>query len=836
MFMGKVNAGVLSSGFSPQVECQFVRDTSSNFIGAPLTNQDIQPPLGCQDCTNLQYCSDFKQPNQLEPLSSIGLDLDKIYRITGDGDTSYIDNFNETPPLSSEFKPPLGCQASILPDIEDILTPNTGWITYDPVVFDGAGDIISNVTDQGFKGVSFLDTDCLPCRSSAITLSGKCGTYLFRIKFKKRLLTGRDILDTIKSSIKNKFISVKINGVNVKDYQTNKILLSKNTSIVITPLGVGGSRFSISNKQPSAASVIDSDFEDNPMPDPPPLKLRSDNLGHVSKHNFGVTTDITASSFGYGDTLDIPANPITLSGDLVPQTESLVGGRLHVSGYFLDSTALLSYVQLILPDAFCGFAVGGTRVVYPTYLLCAELEPVALGVGGKKKVKPGVGTKTNTRGNGNVVIKGKGDYKSVVKQVTANLKPAVKKALMAGGRALGTSIHPMLGDTGSRIAAKLSKLIGSGDYSSGDAMSNEPPVLNSLFPDKSSLGNAYAQFGNQADATVVMHRSLVQDITSGPVAGLFSNTVIPVNAGLAVFDPFCSSIAQNFEIYKFAGLCFTYISSCSEYITGTALGTVIMAMEYNSASAPFTNKTQMENSDFAISCRLDHDMVYGVECKNQPMDGYLVRNSNLSLPAPLTDMGLFQIAVAPSTTVPINTVLGELWVSYHVLLRRPKLTPARFGYAHFRFTYAVVTTSAVYSFGTLNPIYSPIIYGSLTNCYVNTPNSNVIFFPYAEVGDTYLVTMVWYFPGVVTLTSYGSVILSNLAGMTAYNNNSTYYTNCTGTFGNYVTFTAMVTVNSIATIPSFGFSGITATNSSAGVVNMDLIVTDLGNGFNLSTL
>jgi hypothetical protein len=717
-----------------------------------------------------------------------------------------------------------------------LLTPIQQWVSYDPVIFDDSGDVILGVADQGFKGVSYLENCHLTGHSSSITLNGKCGSYLFRIKFKKRMLTGKDILDTIKNCIKNKFISVKINGVNVKDYQTNKILLSKNTSIVITPLGVGGSRFSVGVKASPTANVVDSDFEDNYSPEPSLPKLRSDNVGHISKHNFGVTTDVIASSFGYGTTLDIPANPVIISGDLVPQTESLLGGRLYVSGYFSDAETLLSYVQIILPDAFCGFAISGNRLVYPTYLLSAELEPVALGVGGKKKGKPGIATNANTRGNGRATIKGKGDYKSVVKQVTSNLKPIVKNALLSGGRALGTSIHPMLGDTGSRIAAKLSKLIGSGDYSTGDAMSNEPPVLNSLFPNKSSLGNAYAQFGNQADATVVMHRSLVQDITSGPVAGLFSNTIIPVNAGLAVFDPFCSSIAQNFEIYKFAGLVFTFISSCSEYITGTALGTLVMAMEYNAASSPFTNKTQMENSDFAISCRLDHNMVYGVECNNQPMDGYLVRNSNLSLPAPLTDMGLFQIAVAPSTTVPINTVLGELWVSYHVLLRRPKLTPARFGYAHFRFTFPVILASAVYSFGTLNPIYSPIIYGSLTNCYVNTPNSNVLFFPYAEVGDTYSVNMVWYFPGVATVTSYGSIILSNLTGMTAYNQNSTYFTNCTGTFGNYVTFTAMVTVTSIATIPSFGFSGITATNSNTGTVNMDLIVTDLGNGFNLSTL
>lgn len=83
----------------------------------------------------------------------------------------------------------------------------------------------------------------------------------------------------------------------------------------------------------------------------------------------------------------------------------------------------------------------------------------------------------------------------------------------------------------------------------------------------------------------VKHREYVADIV-GTLA--FTDSVLPINPGLAPLFPWLSQIAQNFESYLFHELCF-------EYETQTATsngGKVILSVDYDASDAPPTSKTQ----------------------------------------------------------------------------------------------------------------------------------------------------------------------------------------------------------------------------------------------------
>lgn len=240
---------------------------------------------------------------------------------------------------------------------------------------------------------------------------------------------------------------------------------------------------------------------------------------------------------------------------------------------------------------------------------------------------------------------------------------------MASGSSIGTATGIPGGMLfGREIGRKLSKLVGSGDYTSNMA-ANDLIKPNGLLPSASFADS-------NGDYVRIRRREFLQDITTSAVAGAFVNYPFSINAGLHATFPFLNQVASNYEEYCFDGLVFEFISSASPYVAGSALGTVIASMEYNSAMPPFTTKFTMENSAHAISARMDRSLMYGVECSkgSNVQNCYYVRSGASTLPLTTTDLGTFQLALAPSTSVPANTVVGELWVTYDVVLKRPYIS------------------------------------------------------------------------------------------------------------------------------------------------------------------
>jgi len=405
---------------------------------------------------------------------------------------------------------------------------------------------------------------------------------------------------------------------------------------------------------------------------------------------------------------------------------------------------------------------------------------------------------------------------------------AVRQALgMAGGAAGGLLDKALGGSTsmgataGRALAARFSRLIGSGDY----ATNLSDVGSNSLV--RYSGASEYASFADSKTSVRLRHREYLQDVFAGG-SSTFSNTTFSINPGLSNTFPFLAQIAGNFEEYHMHGLVFEFVSTTSPYNSSAAMGSVIMAMEYNASSPPYTSKPQMENSDFAVSARPDKSLIYGVECANNASNNYYIRSGSTALPLTTTDLGLFNIATL--TPIPAGTTLGELWVSYDVELFRPHISPDRAGYAHW----SMYTTNPTVIGTILNAASSPGPIAPATVAGVRTGTatdftlgaalaSPTVILNNADVGDTFMLMIDWKVPSVLVnsfaVTTTGLALLVPFDGYTS-NAAVTSATNGSTSIGYY-------TVTSNATPPTITVTSGVLTN---GTGSLDIVLVDLGNG------
>lgn len=241
-------------------------------------------------------------------------------------------------------------------------------------------------------------------------------------------------------------------------------------------------------------------------------------------------------------------------------------------------------------------------------------------------------------------------------------KPGYAPGLLGDvGGAAGAWLGPGFSKLGRKAGDWLGKITGMGDYEVNDntLLSNSgPPMFQS----------------NLNGSIEICKREFITDI-SGSV-DFMNGLQIPINPGLFSSFPFLSSLAANFEQYELLGMVFEFKSTSANALnsTNTALGTVIMATNYDTLDPIFVNKQQMEAYEFANSTAPSQSMLHPIEC--DPRLNALARQYVRTGAVPVGgdprfyDLGLFQLA---TSGMQASSVIGELWVSYHVRLHKPKL-------------------------------------------------------------------------------------------------------------------------------------------------------------------
>jgi hypothetical protein len=239
--------------------------------------------------------------------------------------------------------------------------------------------------------------------------------------------------------------------------------------------------------------------------------------------------------------------------------------------------------------------------------------------------------------------------------------PFSNAGALVGARAGQMFNMPMLKGVGKWLGSGIGSIFGSGDYQLAGAV----PQYNVL-----ANGAQIPKFSSTHATNIVCHREYLGDIM-GTVA--FNNTSYPLNPGMADTFPWLSSIADNYQEYKFHGVIFEFRPLITDFVTGGAPGVVVMATNYNADLPVYTTKQIMENSEYAVSVKPTNALIHGVECSPVQTDPNIkyVRNGALASGQDLKnyDWGNFQFATQSN---PVQN-LGELWVSYCVEFYKPVL-------------------------------------------------------------------------------------------------------------------------------------------------------------------
>ena len=198
-------------------------------------------------------------------------------------------------------------------------------------------------------------------------------------------------------------------------------------------------------------------------------------------------------------------------------------------------------------------------------------------------------------------------------------------------------------------------------------------------------------------AVTVSHREFITDITvESSKFLLYPTNGYSLNPGQSNTFPWLSNIAGNFTSYKCHGGSFTFVSTYGNAVgassatspANAALGSVSMAIQYDTVLPPWTTKQAMLADTGAISARPSNNMVckWNVTKENMPISKLYVRpgepaaNSDIRM----YDFGTLYVAVegmqiplveVEGVPVPLPIKIGELWVDYSFTFYKPLISP-----------------------------------------------------------------------------------------------------------------------------------------------------------------
>jgi len=263
-------------------------------------------------------------------------------------------------------------------------------------------------------------------------------------------------------------------------------------------------------------------------------------------------------------------------------------------------------------------------------------------------------------------VKGSGDYE---------INPVINAlARRLGGMGtsylgLGSEMGSQLGDSAHRA---FKAVTGYGDYkvkSNTLATDNGAPIF------------------KPSDRVMhIRHREFIGDFKSlGTVEGsatTFGARTWPIYPTNQSLFPWLSTIARNFQQYRFKGLLFSFESKSGNSVasSNTALGTLVMATDYvvkpnyMTGTQPFRSKEAMEAHEFSTSTVPSCNMIHPIECA--PSEQVTEHFNVLTTPLQMGEDPKFYVPgilqVATQGMQAVGTNLGELWVSYDIDLLKTR--------------------------------------------------------------------------------------------------------------------------------------------------------------------
>lgn len=222
--------------------------------------------------------------------------------------------------------------------------------------------------------------------------------------------------------------------------------------------------------------------------------------------------------------------------------------------------------------------------------------------------------------------------------------------------------------------------------------------------------------------TVIRFQEYLSDVYTTPNIGApdaFNLQSYIINAANQDCFPWLSQIAGNYEQYFIEGMLFEFRSTSANALnsTNTALGSVMMATQYDVADAIFASKAEMLNYEFSNSTKPSDSAVHMIECapSQTVLNGLYTLNGNApaGTDSRLYHLGRFCIATVGFQAANVN--IGELHVTYQVRLLKPKLYNA----LGFDNGFGILVSTGASAYSNASPLSG--VYSLLANS-----NSNLI--------------------------------------------------------------------------------------------------------------
>jgi len=235
-----------------------------------------------------------------------------------------------------------------------------------------------------------------------------------------------------------------------------------------------------------------------------------------------------------------------------------------------------------------------------------------------------------------------------------------------GGTALGGLMgNPMAGGAvGTSLGAVLSKWLGSGDYT---------VAQNSIVKQSLKGSSSIPAMHSESQSVVIRHKEFLTEVR-GSMAFNVQHT-FSINPGNGLTFPWLSAIAANFQEYKIRGMVYHYIPSSGAAVSSTnaALGTVMLQTTYRANDTAPTYKAELLNEYWAAESVPSDSFCHPIECdpKENPFNVQYIRTGNVPAGDSTLMYDLGKTYVATSGQQVDNTVLGDLWITYEIELKKP---------------------------------------------------------------------------------------------------------------------------------------------------------------------
>jgi hypothetical protein len=263
---------------------------------------------------------------------------------------------------------------------------------------------------------------------------------------------------------------------------------------------------------------------------------------------------------------------------------------------------------------------------------------------------------------------GNGDYMSNLKNFINNTNGVVQKLDKKINQLKSNPVARQLGRTAMKWA-------GGGDY---EVTSTEVVVNSLINPLPSSL--SVPMMSNRGRHAVrVVDSEFVGTIRSGALSGgstVFTNQSFVLNPTNPALFPWLSRMAPLFDQWVPLGIVVRFKSTSSEFNGASqALGTVVIAADYDANDPIYSTRVEMENSDHAVSCKASEKMLFGVECDPDERPTKVLFTGTPSNGSGLS-LNLYQLCnlqVATQGMSVADVELGELWIDYDFCFYKKQL-------------------------------------------------------------------------------------------------------------------------------------------------------------------